>query len=587
MLVPLADVLPAPVEGEELEAKPVSSGFERVERYKPASAVEIDMDKASLNYHNVLKGQPCTMTFKSDVDEMDSVSTRVRMIVEDALEMPQVTHWANGKPDIRGHGDLGGLAHSGGRERTSAGRPTGVVAAAGGGVTLPPALRAGFTPLVRQHRRVTYEIIPDFKPETHLDAKARALYPLLWGWVEHIYGIYVEPSSRGIKPNSVSRLFPKGEPLDDGKMHLNNMRGVGHVSDALMFVLERWGDPRALTMLRSVWRIVLAPERLATGFGEKALKSAWTKRTVNGDVMDLEQPGVLRILMTRTNAGKPEPYQWMDMMPLEWDLKLGTIGTAKHALKDNLRHGAGPEYKLLRGYADAINTRLRFLSATLQPRLDWWAWGHHLRHPATARYTYHLMEWLGTGDAEQKRAADHYAKHLMADVEYITFDDGNTVAVATHEVQGLRLYKGFSMTVDTSGYQDVTYKREDTTKETLAHFTGASCYTTEYLAASARTTHLLVLSTGPNGPTIAATVRGNEPAEYKGKRGLWYGGKWYSSRWLNNRVTSTEPVLEVSRGMGTVNSAWATEHPEFEGTLEALNQRPDSKQFQRLGSTVG
>lgn len=453
-----------------------------------------------------------------------------------------------------------------------------------------PALRAGFYPLTRA--RKTFEIIPGFTPETHLDAKAQLAYHSHWWWVDHLFKLNFVPLSQGLQMGSITSRTPKGVPLKDGQMHAKNMREVGHIVMALGALLERYGDPRAARRLDEVWGIVLS--RAATGFGKEAALGVFT-RTVAGKSVDMEQAGLLRFNYQFIDSGTPPkdgkvpPYIDTDHLHvLDLGLQFATVGLSGKMFHDNLAHGFGNAYARVRRLEDDLYTRLEFLSATLKPDLDWWGYLHTLRHHITSRYVGHLARFATTGEARHAEAAAVLGRWLADDVEMLTLSDGNVVALQTHQVQAAHSYNRYSEANRSLGYQDITYKREDAPVEVFASTLPGSVYTDEYLAASARTTHLLVLSSGPNGPTISATVGGNGPAEYAGQHGVFYGGKWHPGRFKNGRLTSTEMTMQVSRGQGTINSAWAKDHAEFEENLVILDKRKDGQApHYRYGSRTG
>jgi len=405
--------------------------------------------------------------------------------------------------------------------------------------------------------------------------------------------ITVEHIARGLKPDSTKKDTPKGVPLMYGQLHLMSMRNVGHIVLSLAHILERWGDPEAWKRMDRTIKVVWNPKILATGYTPDAVKRN-VLALVDGkweEVSD-EQPGLLRMNYQRVDTGthdeddKPAYIGADYRHDLDHDLHLATVGIAKMTAKDNLSHGGEEAYKLVRRYADDINQRLKFVAfgtdrLVREGKRKWYVRGKSLRHPARARHVYHRTEYLDSGDPEQLEAAEFYGKMLASDVDYVQVE-GQWVAVAPHYTRALQVARGHSG--GSWEAQDITYKREDAPLELFLFRLGDPHVPLGYLAANANTVHMLVMNTGPLGPTISSTVGGNGPKELTNKKVVAYKGKGYPTRRVVLRYPlGTEGVFQISRGLATIYS-FAAGNPRYIQQLIELNDRPDSNEHRRFAA---
>ncbi len=356
-------------------------------------------------------------------------------------------------------------------------------------------------------------------------------------------------------------------------MHLKNMRDQGYLAHGLQVLLDHNGDPKAEGLLRKQAGIIFNPAIMATGYGANANRTLTKGRYT---VDELEQVGLKRINYQLIDSGTPGDgiapgYLDVDFLhQLDWCLQFGTVGELEYILKP----GGGVEYERVRSYADDLETRLRFLSEKLKPGQPWYAYVKPLRHAVTSMASFFWHRWLTHGKNDYLEAYNYWADKLIADTTYVGLPEGE-VAVAPH----------FVSDASKPAHQDSTYKRKDVPHEWAMHRSGAPHHTARYMAAWARTVQLVVMFQGA-GDKIAASVGGNGPSSDNGQRVVSYRGKTYPCGPLQTRASVTEDVFQISRGLATLGSAFATDRPEFVDTLRALNARPDSERENRKASWV-
>lgn len=413
--------------------------------------------------------------------------------------------------------------------------------------------------------RPLYGVNKDFDAGK-LTGSAKAAYDGAWAWLERDWAAYPGKVERGIRPFST-------EPLIEGHMHAKNMREQGYLAHGLQVLLDHYGDSKALARLRKQAGIIFNPAIMATGYAANANRSL----TKGGHkVNDLEQPGLKRINYQIIDTGSPGDgiapgYLGLDFWhDLDWSLQFGTVGE----LECILQPGGGKEYEWTRSYADDLEARMRFLSAKLKPGQPWYAYVKPLRHAVVSMTSFFWHRWLTHGNTDYLEAYTYWADKLIADTTYVQLSEGE-IAVAPHRV-GVK---------DNPAHQDTTYKRKDVPHEWAMHRSGAPHYTARYMAAWARTVQLVVMFQGA-GDRVAASVGGNGPKEDNGQRVVSYRGKTYPCASRQTRADVTDDVFQISRGLATLGSAFATDRPEFVKTLHALNARPDSERENRKASWV-
>lgn len=353
-------------------------------------------------------------------------------------------------------------------------------------------------------------------------------------------------------------------------MSLRDLRDVTTLTQTLMLVIDHWDDPRALDMLKKIWTLVLDPKRMATGF----MPYADPRHSA------LEQLGVKRFLWL--NKTESAGSDGTDIYDLDRDLHAAAVAAAAYTFKLN---GCRDEYKLTLDYCREYTKRVTFLSQAEYGGRSWYsdAWwfvsGKSLWHAAVARRTFHRFMIL-LGDGKHEAAYRWFRDGLDANTDMVE-TPGGVCAVNPHFTPVLMARRGQSSPV-MWGFQDVTYKREDEAWEVIGNRMGD--FTDAYVAASARTMMLVVL--GPDDGRIAATTGGYGPAEFRGQKGLVYKGKLYPCRMVNGRVTDTEDVLQLTRGIPHVGAAWATDHPEFQQIIESHDKQPDNIKHQRFGGRL-
>lgn len=374
-------------------------------------------------------------------------------------------------------------------------------------------------------------------------------------------------------------------PLKDGALHAKNMRDVGRLVGGLLALRERYGDPKAALKMRELARIVFDPTRLATGYGPDADRERVIRVGGKGVTLaSLEQPGLKRVNYQKQDSGtpstgtRPPSYIDTDLHDLDWTLQFGQVSELAYALKQD----SAPEYQLVESYARDLDKRLRFLSTQFYPGLPWWAYIKDLRHAVTSRAAWHWFRYLTHDDPSELEAYTALADMLLADTDLVELP-GGVVGVAPHFVGPLRmLFKRAPLLA----FQDSTYLQESIPHELAMRWTGAPHYDHGYIAAWANTVHMLVLNRGAEDGRMSSSVGGNGPAGDDRQNVISYKGKTYPCRPLQTRATKTENVLQVSRGLSTLTSAWAGKS-EYAQTLRDLNKRPDSLEHDRIGSWVG
>lgn len=336
------------------------------------------------------------------------------------------------------------------------------------------------------------------------------------------------------------------------------------------------GDKAALDRLAKVWRVVLDPKRLATGFFPSA---ALTAQRVS-----LEQPGVPRILFIGTDSGTPTvDVHGTDLYQLDWCLYAGTVAEVKYALGQN-RDRYEAEHKLMRDFYGALRNRLTFLSAALHEGKAWWAWASTLRHPVESRFAFHYFDWLETGDPEQRATWEQIGQWLQADSERITLKNGRIVAIHGHHVNSWQNY--LNSPKDLRAAQNTRYTEESHPHEGLSWLAGSPYHSCEGVEATARNMHLCVL-VGKGGKTmqVVATPAGILPDECRGRGAISVAGEIYPSR-IVGQGSVTRHVLDVSRGLALTFSYLCPE-PEFRQALVDISATADALRWGRFGGTVG
>jgi hypothetical protein len=427
-----------------------------------------------------------------------------------------------------------------------------------------------------EHRPL-FVVKKDFDPEKHLSKAGLEVYNGIWELIYAEYAKVVVPISQGVNPYS-------GTPMQYGQMHLKHMRFIKVVCDPLLFVLDHYGDIRALRMLQKVWNVVLDPARMATGDAAGATAAFYTQ---GGRQVSLEQLGVVRFNYLGVDGGTPAAGVYdNDRHALDWSLQTGTVAQVKYAMRQNLRLGCGGSYVKLRDYSLALEARLSFISAAQFPNKAWYAWGSTLRHPVESRFSWHYYEWLDTGDPKHWEAWQQLGKWLAADAERVTLADGSVLLLVSHTVNGYRNY--LFPPKDRPAAQDSTYVRESVPHMLLSHMGGSPFHAEADQAAMARTLHLCVLSSGAKGSTIAATIAGNGPVSAKGQKVVFAEGKSYpTQRVVNSRPEVREGIHQVSYGLALTGSHLAKESPEFEQALRDISSTPNAHEYGRYGGRVG
>jgi hypothetical protein len=122
----------------------------------------------------------------------------------------------------------------------------------------------------------------------------------------------------------------------------------------------------------------------------------------------------------------------------------------------------------------------------------------------------------------------------------------------------------------------------------LSHMGGSPFHSEADQAAMARTMHLCVMSSGAKGGTIAATIAGNGPVNYKGQRVVFAQGKPYpTQRTTNTRPEVTEGIHQISYGLALIGSYLAKESPGFEQALRDISSTPNARAYGRYGARIG
>lgn len=400
-----------------------------------------------------------------------------------------------------------------------------------------------------------------------LISSSKAAYDGSWMWLEREWAANTGRVERGIRP------FTPNEPLIEGHMHLKNMREQGYITHGLQVLLDHYGDPKALSWLRKQAEIIFDPAIMATGYGAKANR-ALTRGGLTFD--ELEQPGLKRINYQLIDSGSPGDGVAPDYLDvdfrhdLDWSLQFGTVAEMEYILKP----GGGVEYERVKSYADDLEARMRFLSEKLKPGQPWYSYVKPLRHAVVSVTSYFWHRWASYGNPEHLEAYNHWANKLIADTTYVQTPEGE-IAVAPH----------FVSDKSRPAHQDTTYKRKDVPHEWAMHRSGAPHFTARYMAAWARTVQLVVMFEGA-GDRVAASVGGSGPKADDGLPVVSYRGKTYPCAPLQTRATVTDDVFQISRGLATLGSAFATDRPEFIDALHALNARPDSEKENRMASWV-
>jgi hypothetical protein len=418
-------------------------------------------------------------------------------------------------------------------------------------------------------RRPLFVVKPGFDPKKHLSAAAQVVYASQWAWIELEWEKTLGRISAGLNPYTVT-------PMTGGLMHLKGWRMVQPVIQSLLFMLDHYGDLKALRKLQEAWGIVLNPAHMATGF----LATSTRNRA-------LEQPGELRFVYHGVDDGTPLAGTWdSDTHALDWSLHTATVGPSKHAFRQNLRLGCGRSYVLLRDWSLALERRLTFLSAGLFGRKHWFTFGSTLRHATEARFNWHYYEWLDTGSPKHYEAWQQTGKWLEADKERVKLPDGRVLLMVAHTVDG---YSDYQFTPkDRPSAQDATYARESVPSMLLSYLGGSPFHSAEDQAAMARTMHLCVMSKGAKGSTIAATIAGSGPVSYKGQRVVFAQGKPYpTQRTTNTRPEVTEGIHQISYGLALTGSHLAKESPQFEQALRDISSSANARAYGRYGARIG
>jgi hypothetical protein len=418
-------------------------------------------------------------------------------------------------------------------------------------------------------RRDLFVVKKDFDPKKHLSAAAQVVYASQWAWIELEWEKTLGRIAAGLNPYTVT-------PMTNGLMHLKSWRMVQPVVQSLLFMLDHYGELKALRKLQEAWDIALNPAHMATGF----LTTSTRDRT-------LEQPGEPRFVYHGVDGGTPLAGTWdSDTHALDWSLHTGTVGASKYAFRQNLRLGCGRSYVLVRDWSLALERRLTFLSAGVFGRKHWFTFGSTLRHAVEARFNWHYYEWLDTGSPKHWDAWQQLGKWLEADKERVTLEDGRTILIFSHTVDG---YSDYQFTPkDKPSAQDSTYVRESIPNMLLSHMGGSPFHSEADQAAMARTMHLCVMSKGPKGGTIAGTIAGSGPESAKGQRVVFAQGKPYpTQRTTNTRPEVTEGVHQISYGLALTGSHLAKESPSFEQSLRDIPSTAGARAYGRYGARIG
>ncbi len=403
--------------------------------------------------------------------------------------------------------------------------------------------------------RALFGVREGFNAGRDLKPVALEAYKGLWEWIDSMWASDISRMIAGLNPGN-------REPYEDGVIDIVNMRLMQHFTHALLVVLERTGDPKAADLLERAWLGVTAPERMAVKFYPDA----------QAKQLRFEQPNVPRWLHSQYRV---------DHDPLEFSLVSGPIAQAKLAFKQSGRLAG---YARMAVVSANYEARLRFVARLAYSNLPWYSYYKPFRHALESAFNYHYFEWLDSGREDHKQAWEYLGQALQADNSYIDVEGKECLNIPHFNSIVRKLQTGAA--TETAA-QDTTYLRESVPHQLLAHQAGSPYHSAKFIAAMARAVHMLVLYQGPKSEQIAATIAGVGVASDQGKNVVAYRGKNYPARWKQDRPTVTEDTLQVSRGMGTVGSAWAKDCPEFLSNLEALDTQTDSTEHKRWGSRAG
>jgi hypothetical protein len=411
-------------------------------------------------------------------------------------------------------------------------------------------------------RRGLFVANPNFNAEKDLAGEALLVYKSLWAYHDSEYASVIQKIAAGKMPYS-------NDPLPEGFIPVRPLRFVKSIVHTLLFMLDHYGDPRALAELKKVIAIVFDPKRMATRYLKGSLADA-----------ALEQIGLPRFNHTGLDAGK---NALSDVYGLDWNLHTSIVGQAKYALKQN---GGGAEYERLKVYTKALVERVTFLATKYTPNRPWYLWGSTLRHPTEARFAWHYFEWLDTGDAEHRKAWEFFGACLEANTERIKLADGSYVLMFSHTVDDYA--DAMFGDKEAPAAQDITYTQESVPDRYLSMMVGSPFHSREDEAAMARTMHLCALYAGAKSMSIAATIAGYGPVSYTGKRVIFVEGKPIpTKRTTSDRPNKTEHVLQISRGLALLGSSLCEERPQFKAALYDISDTVNAHAYKRYGSRVG